>query len=92
MIDDDRITTEIVLQCLERKPGATICPSEVARTLSPDDATRRALMPTVRRVAATLVREGRIGAMHMGARVDIETARGPFRLALCVARSSCTRL
>ena len=30
MIDDDRIATEIVLQGLERKLGATICPSEVA--------------------------------------------------------------
>ena len=51
--------------------------------MSPDEAAWR-LIPAVRRVAATLVREGRIVAMQRGARVDVETARGPIRLAVCV--------
>lgn len=63
----------------ERAPGATICPSEVARAL---DVDWRPLMPAVREAAAGLVAEGRIDVTQGGEVVDLTAARGPIRLRL----------
>jgi hypothetical protein len=76
--DDAAIRQAILAVLAERTTGATACPSEAARRLDPGNW--RALMPDVRRVAAALVREGRIGITQRGLAVDPETARGPVRL------------
>lgn len=69
-----------ILQLLaERKPGATICPSEVARSLADD---WRPLMEPVREAARQLVKSGHIDITQKGHVVDPKTARGPIRLRL----------
>jgi hypothetical protein len=68
-----------------RAPGASACPSEVARSLSADQW--RPLMPAVRRVAATLALQGRLLITQRGTPVDPQRVldggvRGPLRLKL----------
>jgi hypothetical protein len=71
----------------ERGAGKSICPSDVARALSPTGF--RSLMPEVRTVAARMVRTREIVVMQRGAAVDIAAARGPIRLASAsVAKSA----
>lgn len=62
----------------EARPGASICPSQVARAI---DATHwRALMPRVRAAAGRLAVRGEIDVTQRGRTVDVTTARGPVRL------------
>jgi hypothetical protein len=63
-----------------RDPGKTICPSDAARALGGDDGFRP-LMDTVRDAARDLVAAGRIEVTQKGERVDLDTVRGPVRLA-----------
>ena len=63
----------------ERGAGKSICPSEVARAIAPDDF--RPLMPLVREVAAKLVDAHEIVVMQRGKTVDPRTTKGPIRLA-----------
>ena len=64
-----------------RAEGTTICPSDAARALAPDDEERwRGLMDDVRRVAFTLVDDGALEVTQKGEVVDGRTARGPIRL------------
>lgn len=72
---DDRVAAVLMDLAHRRGRGATFCPSEAARALSAD---WRALMPDVRRVAATLP----LKATQRGAVVDAASARGPIRLGL----------
>jgi hypothetical protein len=72
---DDRIAEVLIDLAHQRGRGATFCPSEAARALSPD---WRSLMPHVRRVAATLP----LRATQKGHLIDPLTARGPIRLGL----------
>ena len=67
-----------VLMDLARERGAekTFCPSDAARRLSADNW--RALMPDIRRVAASLP----LLATQKGRAIDPLTARGPIRLGL----------
>lgn len=62
---------------LQRGRGKSLCPSEVAKALEPEDW--QALMPEVRAVAATM---SEIMATQSGVEVDPLTARGPIRLRL----------
>ncbi len=62
---------------LEGRTG-TMCPSEVARALDPEDW--RPLMDEVRAAAARLVATGDIEVTQGGEVVDPATARGPIRL------------
>lgn len=61
-----------------RRPEASVCPSEVARTVSPDEW--RPLMPLVRRVAGRLASAGRVVATRGATTVDPEASAGPIRL------------
>jgi hypothetical protein len=65
-----------------RKEGSTICPSEVARALAPDDDPWRALMPRIRQVAQDLARNQRLRVTRRGVPVDATTKGGPIRLGL----------
>jgi hypothetical protein len=63
----------------ERRDAASICPSEVARRLSPSDW--RALMPTVREVALSMARAGRIEITQRNVAIDPwRCLKGPIRL------------
>lgn len=78
---DERIAEALLALLDARSANATICPSEVARAIAPDDeAAWRALMPDVRRVAATLADRGEVRVTQKGEPVDASTARGPIRL------------
>lgn len=62
----------------ERQQGSTFCPSEAARRLS---TQWRPLMPQIRQVAATLVKDGRLVCTQRGQPADPLAAKGPIRLA-----------
>ena len=75
----DRELERVVLELLaERAAGATICPSEAARRVRPDDW--RPLMERTREAARRLVAEGKIEITQRGRVVDPSRARGPIRL------------
>lgn len=86
-VDDDPLA-ERIRECMlerlvERGPGRSICPSEIARVLAVRAGCRwRDLMRPVRIVAATLAEAGVIEAIQHEAVVDIRQVRGPVRLRL----------
>lgn len=64
-----------------RDPRASICPSDVARALSDDEPTWRALMPAVRAVAAALADERCIVITQKDRQLTVEEmGNGPIRL------------
>ncbi|MEL6950437.1 MAG: DUF2256 and DUF3253 domain-containing protein [Pseudomonadota bacterium] len=67
-----------------RVRGATICPSEAARRVAPDDW--RPLMERARSAARRLVVSGTLEMTQSGHAVDPSTARGPVRLRLLTNR------
>ena len=77
---DDRIEAAILGLLERRDPGKTICPSEAARALAPEDW--RALMQPVRDAATAMVDAGRLEVTQSGDVVDPRTARGAIRLRL----------
>ena len=78
------IETTTLALLAARRPGATICPSEVARALAPDDW--RPLMPRVREVAGVLARAGRVAITQRGVALDPDAEpRGAIRIARPVA-------
>nr|WP_299153259.1 DUF3253 domain-containing protein [uncultured Tateyamaria sp.] len=80
MTDDQHIQAAILDAVVRRGVGKTICPSEVARSLSPQDW--RALMPHVRRVAQALADAGQVSVTQKGAPVSVPLTKGPIRLGL----------
>lgn len=68
----------ILAALAQRRPGATVCPSEVARACGGEDW--RALMEPVRTAARELEAEGELEVTQRGERVDPATARGAIRL------------
>jgi hypothetical protein len=78
---DTRAAEEAILGLLaERREGATICPSEAARRLSPEDWRPR--MAEIHEAARRLAGAGRIEMRRKGRPVAPGAARGPVRLAL----------
>lgn len=61
-----------------RGPGTSICPSEAARRVEPDDW--RPLMEPARRAARRMVERGELEICQRGKAVDPTAARGPIRL------------
>lgn len=75
----DRVAEVLLARVARRAPGRSICPSEVARVLSPD---WRPLMPKIREVARRLAREGRVVVTQGGDVRDPDADwRGPIRIA-----------
>jgi len=64
----------------ERQPGATICPSEVARSFAGPGGPWREWMPQIREVAQELARAGRLRVTRQGVPVDATAPGGPIRL------------
>lgn len=77
--DTDRELERSILALLDaRAAGATICPSESARTVGGDDW--RALMEPARAAARRLVAAGEVEITQTGTVVDPSTAKGPIRI------------
>jgi hypothetical protein len=77
----DRQLEETILVLLsQRSRSATICPSEAARAVSPEDWASQ--MEPARRAARRLVAAGKIVITQKGEIVDGSTAKGPIRLRL----------
>jgi hypothetical protein len=75
----DRALEAAILELLgNRAAGATICPSEAARRVRPDDW--RDWMEPTRRAARRLVARGELRMLQKGRPVDPDTAKGPVRL------------
>lgn len=82
MNHSDDVIASCVLRLLEQRSAtASICPSEVARSLEQNEAQWRALMPEVRRVAAALAAAQVIDMTQGDARIDPDSKpEGPIRL------------
>ncbi|MEL6466986.1 MAG: DUF3253 domain-containing protein [Pseudomonadota bacterium] len=76
---DAQIAAALMAALRQRGAGKTICPSEVARALTPD---WRPLMHDVRRIAQVLADSGDITITQRGHPVAAPQARGPIRLGL----------
>jgi hypothetical protein len=76
----DRELEQTTLSLLSaRAATATICPSEVARTVGTEESWR-SLMEPARRAARRLVAAGRVEITQGGRVVDPSTAKGPIRI------------
>lgn len=75
----ERALERAIIELLaEREAGASICPSEAARRVEPDEW--RTLMEPARRAAGRLVGEGRVEVTQGGRVVEISEAKGPIRV------------
>jgi hypothetical protein len=75
----DHRLEEGILGLLERRDrSSSICPSEAARQVAPEDW--RELMESTRRAARRLAAAGRLEFVQRGRAVDPSAARGPIRL------------
>ena len=75
----DRSLEEAITRLLEaRARGATICPSEAARAVRPENW--RPLMERAREAARRLVARGQVEITQGGHAVDGSTAKGPIRI------------
>jgi hypothetical protein len=64
---------------LRHRAGRSICPSDAARVVGGE--RWRAVMPTVRDVAAELAEAGQLVCTQRGEPVSLRSARGPVRLS-----------
>lgn len=77
--DVDRALEAAILELLaERGLGKTICPSEAARRVRPEEW--RPLLEPARQAARRLQANGQVEITQGGHRVDPSLARGPIRL------------
>lgn len=82
-VTPDVLREEILRQTGERGPERSICPSEVARALAPDEADWRPLMSRVRSAALALAREGQVEVLRKGKPADpAQEIRGVIRLRI----------
>ena len=82
VVTNEAVEAEIFELLARRAPGASICPSEVARALVSAPSDWRALMPKVREVAQELALRRRLLVTRKGARVEAMGQGGPIRLSL----------
>jgi hypothetical protein len=80
-VPDRDIERSIVELLSARSWSSSICPSDVARALTGEEAQWRGLMPQVREVAKAMAAEGIIRVTQGDSEVTIdEQLRGPIRL------------
>jgi hypothetical protein len=75
---DTRLEQAIDALLDDRRPGATICPSEAARAVDPEGWQE--LMPAARAAAGRLAAAGQVEVTQRDEVVDVATARGPVRV------------
>lgn len=79
--DPAALEAEILRQTSERGAGKSICPSEVARALAPDEDAWRRLMGPIRAAAIRLARQGQVEVLRKGKPVSTDAEiRGVIRL------------
>ncbi len=76
---DKEIRDEILRLLMIDSKGASICPTDVARSLRPQ---WRQWMPLVKEIAADMARDREIEVVYQDKVVDIETVKVPVRLRL----------
>ncbi|MET0449504.1 MAG: DUF3253 domain-containing protein [Aeromicrobium sp.] len=76
----DDLERRILDLLASRAATSTICPSDVARQVAPDDW--RPLMDPVRDAAQRLVDRGEVEITQKGEVVDLATVKGPIRIRL----------
>jgi hypothetical protein len=74
----EAIAAELCRAIAALGPGRTICPSEIARALAPEDW--RPLLGEVRRAAAELAAAGEVGIFRKGKLIAPQEMRGVIRL------------
>jgi len=77
---DAELEKKILELLAQRAATATICPSDAARAVRPDDW--RDLMEPARRAARRLVAAGTVTITQGSKPVDPSTAKGPIRIRL----------
>jgi hypothetical protein len=79
-VDDVDVRLEQAIDALldQRRPDASICPSEAARAV--DTEGWRDLMPAARAAAGRLAAGGTVEVTQGGVVVDVAAARGPVRI------------
>ena len=75
---DARLERTIVELLGQRRPEASICPSDAARAIDPDGW--RELMPAARAAAGRLAEAGTVVVTQGSEVVDVAAARGPVRI------------
>ncbi len=75
-----KISETILLLAAKRGKDKTICPSEVARQLSPDDWRR--YMKEIRKIAFELRDAGKVVIMQKGSEVAGSEVVGPIRIQI----------
>ncbi|NGM19067.1 DUF3253 domain-containing protein [Roseomonas stagni] len=81
MTSTEALEAEILRQTSERGIGKSICPSEVARALAPEEEAWRRLMGPVRAAAIRLAKAGQVEVLRKGKPVDPDAEiRGVIRL------------
>ncbi len=75
----DAITAEILRQTALLGAAKSICPTDVARALEPENW--RPLLTPVRQAAAALATDGRLRILRKGKPVPPEEMRGVIRLS-----------
>jgi hypothetical protein len=76
--DDLDLERRVLAMLDDRAPTSSICPSDVARAVAPDDW--RPLMEPVRQAARRLVERGEVEITQRGAVVDPSAVKGPIRI------------
>ena len=76
----DTALEKAIMDLLARRArGASICPSEAARTVAGDSGWRDLMEPT-RRAARRLVHSGKVELLQRGNVVEANDVRGPVRI------------
>ncbi len=77
---DERLERKIGELLDGRAAGASICPSEAARSVAPAEDAWRSLMEPARRAARRLAHRGEVVITQRGRVVDPGDIRGPIRI------------
>jgi DNA polymerase III delta prime subunit len=70
----------ILAMATERGPNKTICPSEVAREMFPENWRKH--MEEIRQVAVELHQQGKVSITQKGEPVDVNYIKGPIRIKI----------
>ncbi|MBL4677513.1 MAG: DUF3253 domain-containing protein [Mucilaginibacter sp.] len=77
-MSNNLIAQTILTMAADRAPNKTVCPSEVARAMFPDNWRKH--MDEVRTVAIELQKAGEVIITQKGKLVDVDHIKGPVRI------------